>query len=204
MTRATRSRWAAVGAALLVTAGCGHIQSHLDPDGPRFAGAAADAPPDPEPALRVVTFNVEFAEHVDRAIEELTGEPALRTADVVLMQEMNVPGIRAVAAALRFHYVYYPATQRGSGGFGNAVLSRWPIVEDHKLVLPHPSPANGERRVAVRTDRRRVTGFPFGSNPVPACIQKDPGPEWNFGVSERSPSVCWRPMIDADLTRLRP
>jgi endonuclease/exonuclease/phosphatase family metal-dependent hydrolase len=36
-------------------------------------------------------------------------------------------------------YVYYPATQHPKFGrdFGNAVLTRWPIVADRKLVLPH-------------------------------------------------------------------
>ena len=33
--------------------------------------------------------------------------------------------------------------------FGNAVLSRWPIVDDAKLILPHRNPTNGRIRIAV-------------------------------------------------------
>lgn len=137
--------------------GC-HVRSYLDPHGPRYAGSASEEAPDPERALRVVTFNVEFAEGTEQAIVELQEDPHLRGADVVLMQEMNEPSVIAVSEALGFHYVYYPATERGSGGFGNAVLSRWPIVEDHKVILPHPSPANGERRIAVMA----TIDAPFG------------------------------------------
>jgi endonuclease/exonuclease/phosphatase family metal-dependent hydrolase len=36
-------------------------------------------------------------------------------------------------------YVYYPATLRSATGrdFGNAILSRWPISDDRKIILPH-------------------------------------------------------------------
>lgn len=157
MARSTR--WTALALALGTTLGPGcHVRSYLDPAGPRYAGAAERSAEDPEPEVRIVTFNVEFARHVDRAIVALRERETLRDVDVLLMQEMNEPGIVSVAEALDFHYVYYPATQRGSGGFGNAVLSRWPIVEDHKIILPHPSPANGERRIAVAA----TIAAPFG------------------------------------------
>ena len=134
--------------AFALTLGC-HVHSYVDPEGPRYAGLAEDPAEDPERELRVVTFNVEFSRHVDRAVEALGTRESLRTADVLLLQEMNEGAIETIAAARRMSYVYYPATERGSGGFGNAVASRWPIIEDHKILLPHPSPANGERRVAV-------------------------------------------------------
>lgn len=144
---------------LALLAGCqAHVHSYLDPAGPRYAGPAPREAPDPERALRVVTFNVEFARGTEQAIVELENDPELQGADVVLMQEMNEPSVIAVSEALGFHYVYYPATERGTGGFGNAVLSRWPIVEDHKVILPHASPANGERRIAVAA----TIDAPFG------------------------------------------
>jgi endonuclease/exonuclease/phosphatase family metal-dependent hydrolase len=48
-------------------------------------------------------------------------------------------------------YVYYPAALHPSGGrdFGNAVLVRGEIEEDHKLVLPHAGRFGGMRRIAV-------------------------------------------------------
>lgn len=41
--------------------------------------------------------------------------------------------------ALGMSWVYYPAIfrHRSDKDFGNAVLSRWPIIADKKIVLPH-------------------------------------------------------------------
>ena len=101
--------------------------------------------------LRVVSFNVAFARRVDDAIAVLTGEPELRGADVVLLQEMTADATRRIADAMRMAWVYYPAIhhRRAKRDFGNAVLSRWPIVEDAKLVLPHPSRYAGTYRIAT-------------------------------------------------------
>jgi endonuclease/exonuclease/phosphatase family metal-dependent hydrolase len=65
----------------------------------------------------------------------------LRDANVILLQEMNEKATRQVAEALGLWYVYYPAIYhfRTKQLFGNAVLSRWPITEDRKIVLPHVS-----------------------------------------------------------------
>jgi hypothetical protein len=46
---------------------------------------------------------------VDRAIALLASEPALRGADVLLLQEMNGEATRRIAEALGPWYVYYPA-----------------------------------------------------------------------------------------------
>ncbi|MBC7897222.1 MAG: endonuclease/exonuclease/phosphatase family protein [Cytophagaceae bacterium] len=75
----------------------------------------------------------------------------MRGADVILLQEMDAAGTRKLARALRRSYVYYPAifhrwTRRD---VGNAVLSRWPIVDDSKLVLPHPSRYARTHRIAT-------------------------------------------------------
>jgi endonuclease/exonuclease/phosphatase family metal-dependent hydrolase len=87
----------------------------------------------------VVSFNIEFALRVDSAIALLASDPALRDADVLLLQEMNEEATRRVAEALGMRYVYYPAIFhfRTKQHVGNAVLSRWPIVEDRKILLPH-------------------------------------------------------------------
>jgi endonuclease/exonuclease/phosphatase family metal-dependent hydrolase len=53
-------------------------------------------------------------------------------------------------------WVYYPATLRNTTGrdFGNAVLSRWPIVSDAKLILPHLSIFGSTVRTATRATVR--------------------------------------------------
>jgi endonuclease/exonuclease/phosphatase (EEP) superfamily protein YafD len=134
----------------LAALGCASVHTFLDPRGPRYAGEPADTAPDEEPQLRVVAFNIAYAEDVAGALAHLRGDPELRSADVLLLQEMDAEGSAAIARALGMHWVYYPASRRGDGGgFGNAVLSRWSIVEDHKIVLPHASWINGQRRIGV-------------------------------------------------------
>ena len=114
------------------------------------------APPHIEPprlsdTLRIVSFNIEYALRIDSALAVLTQEPALRNADVVLLQEMDAPATRYIARMLGMWFVYYPATLhlRHKRDFGNAVLSRWPIIEDAKISLPHHARFIGTARTAT-------------------------------------------------------
>lgn len=108
---------------------------------PRYAGVPprAGAGRALAGAIRVVSYNIEFALRVDSAIAVLTSDSALVDADVVLLQEMDAPSTERVARALGMWYAYYPATfhLKTQRDFGNAVLSRWPIVADARIVLPH-------------------------------------------------------------------
>lgn len=137
--------------ALCLLAGCRAGWNYPGP-GPRYA-----APP-PAAAqrlrgdtLRLVTFNIAYARRVEGAIRLLSSTPELRGADVLLLQEMDAPGTRRIAEALGMGYVYYPAIvhHRTEREFGNAVLSRWPIVEDAKVVLPHLSRYARTQRTAT-------------------------------------------------------
>jgi endonuclease/exonuclease/phosphatase family metal-dependent hydrolase len=101
--------------------------------------------------LRVVTFNIKYARQIDRAIGLLRAEGPLRGADIVALQEMDASGVEQIARALGLAYVYYPAAVHPQAGqdFGNAVLVRGRIEEDHKLILPHAGRFGGMRRIAV-------------------------------------------------------
>jgi endonuclease/exonuclease/phosphatase family metal-dependent hydrolase len=48
-------------------------------------------------------------------------------------------------------FVYYPAIYHPvpANNFGNAILSRWPIVDDGKLILPHLSWSRRAQRAVV-------------------------------------------------------
>jgi endonuclease/exonuclease/phosphatase family metal-dependent hydrolase len=118
---------------------------------PRYAGVGIPANHPIPDTLRVVSFNVKYAERIDSAIVVLTTEPALRDADVLLLQEMDAGGTRRIAQALGMSYIYYPAIfrHRSAKDFGNAVLSRWPIVADSKIVLPHASRYARTQRTAT-------------------------------------------------------
>jgi endonuclease/exonuclease/phosphatase family metal-dependent hydrolase len=145
--------------ALLLLGACRTGIDYPSNTGPRHAGAPPDAATatrtQPE-TLRIVSFNIEFARRIDAAIGLLTSDTALRHADVILLQEMDAAGTKRVADALGMWYVYYPAIfhRRTQRDFGNAVLSRWPIVDDAKLVLPHPSRYARTHRIAARATLR--------------------------------------------------
>ena len=138
-------------AALALAAACAG-RNYAGVEGPRYAGA----PPGAATAaradtLRIVSFNIRFALQIDSAIAVLTSDATLRDADVVLLQEMDADGTRRIAEALGMTWVYYPAIWRRPTrrDFGNAVLSRWPIVADAKLVLPHVSRYARTNRIAT-------------------------------------------------------
>jgi len=154
-------------AALAALTACAKTINYTDPLGPRYAGvseiepepewtgphvvaaAAADLPtPD---SLRVVTFNVHYAEQMDLVNDLLHSSPMLRDADIIVLQEMNEDAAAGTAEALGMNYVYYPALLHPvpKKNFGNAILSRWPIVDDEKLILPSKSMTRGGQRVAV-------------------------------------------------------
>jgi endonuclease/exonuclease/phosphatase family metal-dependent hydrolase len=144
-----------LAAAALVS--CRTGRSYTDPNGPRYAGPREDrvrAPVSPD-TLRVVTFNIEYAIEIDSAIAVLS-EPSVRDADVVLVQEMDEAGTQRLADALGMRYVYYPAIYnlRTQRDFGNAVLTRWPIVGDAKLTLPGLSRYARTQRTATAVTLR--------------------------------------------------
>jgi endonuclease/exonuclease/phosphatase family metal-dependent hydrolase len=142
----------AVPLVLALLAGCRTGRNYTSPEGPRYAGnpPAASAPEDTT-RIKVVSFNIEFSMQVDSAIVLLANDSALRGASVILLQEMNEHATRRVAEALGVWYVYYPAIYhfRTRQLIGNAVLSRWPIVEDRKIILPHVARFAGTQRTAT-------------------------------------------------------
>ncbi len=143
--------------ALLVCAAClsacSLAQNYDDPNGPRYA--AEFAPPlddssDPLDEIAACTFNIESAEDITGAIATLSGDEHLSACSIVLLQEMDWPGAQRIAEALALDVVYYPGSVQHGKDNGNAVLSRWPILADKKLILPHRNPSNGRIRIAVR------------------------------------------------------
>ncbi len=115
--------------------------------------APRERPPVRPDSLLVVTYNIQFGRHPLQAAEDLR-QAGLADVDILLVQEMNVDAIDTLAAALGLHARYQPAGigRRRGRGFGNAVLSRWPITDTRMAVLPHRVPLFGWRRVAVACD----------------------------------------------------
>src|SRR5688572_9573980 len=148
------SRFAYLLIATILLAGCRTGRNYPDTEGPRHAGRPAPGRtvrPTRGDTVRIVSFNIAFGRRADSAIVLLKSNPALRGADVIRLQEMDAQSTRRVAHSLGFGYVYYPAiySLRTQRDFGNAVLSRWPIVEDGKIVLPHVSRYARTQRIAT-------------------------------------------------------
>lgn len=152
MTLAERLAAALSLAGVLVfLVACRTSRSYGEAAGPRWSGGPATAAPVARDTLRVVTWNIEFARSTDAAIRMLTDDAALRRADLVMLQEMTADSTERVARALGMWWVYYPAvhSSRVRQDVGNAVLSRWPIVADAKVILPHRSRYANTHRIAT-------------------------------------------------------
>ena len=121
-----------------------------DQAAPRFVRPAPASPVPVGPSLRVATFNLHFSNRLARALEVIQGDPQLSGADVLAVQEADERAVEHLADLLGAGYVYYPAVlhRRTRRNFGPALLSRWPIVADQKLILPHVG-VHGMQRIAV-------------------------------------------------------
>jgi endonuclease/exonuclease/phosphatase family metal-dependent hydrolase len=145
--------------ALVCVAGCATARNYADPSGPVRVGSVAS--PARAPAeLRVVSFNVQFARHVDRAIALLNRSGPLKEADVLVLQEMDEPGTAAVARALGMNHVYVPSAVHPSSrrDFGVAILSPWPLEDARKVLLPHRHRFRKMRRSAAAATVRAPLG----------------------------------------------
>lgn len=128
------------------------VNNYDDPEGPKFEGAYSPGRTNFDGELKVVSWNIAFANDIEQAIHDLQEAPDLRDADILLLQEMDEIGTEMIARTLGYNYVYYPASVHShtDRNFGNAVLSKWPIEMSEKIILPHHSPKNDQIRIAVR------------------------------------------------------
>lgn len=120
------------------------------PDTPRYARAVPDPAAGTGASLRVATFNLYFSDRLARALEVVQGAGTLAGADVLALQEADEEAVERLADLLGVGYVYYPAVRHPRTGrnFGPALLTRWPVSADRKLILPHQG-LHGMQRIAV-------------------------------------------------------
>jgi len=130
-------------------------RNYADPAGPLYVGETDTAWPLAGDDLIVVSYNLRYAEALDAAVAAFAAREPLPAADIILLQEMDAPGVAALAEAWAMHYVYFPASVAEDGDdFGNAILSRWPLAEPMKLILPGLHPITGQQRTATRATVR--------------------------------------------------
>lgn len=129
--------------------------NHSDSDGPLYQGhyAPPDAPAPDE--LLVVSYNLHFGDALDEARRAFEARDPLPAPDFLLLQEVDATETEELAAALGYDYVYFPASVAPDGrDFGNAILSRWPLSDARKLILPGVHPLSGQQRTATRATAR--------------------------------------------------
>ena len=157
---------------LVFCLGCRPGINYTDPVSPRYAGSAdLVKTPSRRDTLRIVSFNIEYARQTRRAAEVLSTAAALRDADIILLQEMTGPTTKFLADSLHMRYVYYPAIYNRimRRDIGNAILSRWPIDDDSKIILPSRSRYAKTQRIAtaatiqVKDRKIRVYTTHFGT-----------------------------------------
>ncbi len=136
--------------ALAWATGCAPL-NYTHPVQPSAVACCVSSPGTPSDSLLVVSYNIRFAKDVPGALEVLENTPALAAPDIVLLQEMDGPGAARVARALDMNLVYYPAVRHPSSDrdFGNAVLSRWPVLRHKKVILPHLGRFGKTQRIGV-------------------------------------------------------
>ena len=162
-----------IGLLLLACcAACRPATNYADPVAPRYAGGSRPvASSGHGDTLRVVSFNIEYARETRRAAKILATAPTLRDADVILLQEMTAPTTKFIADSLHMQFVYYPAIYNRimRRDIGNSILSRWPITDDAKLILPSRSRYAKTQRIATAATIRvndqnvRVYSTHFGT-----------------------------------------
>lgn len=142
-----------------------------------LAGCAVRGTPGPAEPLRVLVYNIHAGTDADRGDNLQRVADLVRTtgADLALLQEVDSAtrrsdGVDQLAELVRltgFHGAFGRTLDYQGGGYGLAVLSRWPILSDTLIPLPvEPAQerAGGsyEPRGALRV-RVEAPGGPIGA-----------------------------------------
>jgi endonuclease/exonuclease/phosphatase family metal-dependent hydrolase len=111
-----------------------------DPHGPRYAKldvVTSHTEPDKK-TIKVVSYNIDLCKKIASVRKFLQENPFLANADIICLQEMNLENLKFIANTLKYNYVYYPSAIHPGNhkDFGQAILAKWPIENDKKILLP--------------------------------------------------------------------
>jgi endonuclease/exonuclease/phosphatase family metal-dependent hydrolase len=129
-----------------------HIINYTEPKGHLSQGDYADSSTAYDGTLRVVTWNLHFGENLDEAITTLENISELQDTDLLLLQEIDAEGVEKIAKGLHYNYSYYPTvfSRQRQKEYGIAILSKWPLKDTDKILLPNWFPGWVENRYAVK------------------------------------------------------
>lgn len=136
---------------ILFCASCKSTTNFTDSQGPVWMNKSiSEVQHSDVTAIRALTYNIQYSKKIKEAIHEFESFPLLRDLDILFLQEMDSLGVKFIAEALDYNSVYYPASTHGKQHqyFGNAILSKWPIKNSNKIILPHLSMSK-RQRIAV-------------------------------------------------------
>ena len=123
------------------------IKNYYDPDSPIFISNIYYSKRKPSKIIKVISWNIKFGKHIDRAIKTLSQKP-LSSFDILFLQEMSEEGVLLISKHFNLNFVYIPSNLHSKHGknFGNAILSPHQLTNPKKIILPHKNIFNLEMR----------------------------------------------------------
>ncbi len=131
---------------------CNKAINYNDPQGPIYQGSYSNNSAD-DNKLRVITLNTNHSNQLGQIIKLLQQSEKLNDADIILLQETDQEFTLKIAQELKYDYAYIPSAihPQTKNNFGNAILSKWEIVETDKIILPETAKYNGLQRSVVKS-----------------------------------------------------
>jgi len=130
------------------------------------ASSVSTSAPAPAPTLRILTYNIHHGEGLDGKVNLARIAQVIMTsgADLVALQEVDRKTTRTgrvdqameIGILTNMHVRYGAAMAFQGGEYGQAILSRWPILMLRTHFLPNP--AQREPRIAVSAVIQTGTG----------------------------------------------
>lgn len=119
-----------------------------------------------EKFIRVMSFNIRHGEGLSgkvslEAILEVLKEG---DADIIGLQEVdrhlarsgNVDQAAKLASGMGMQWCFSPSLQKGSGEYGNAILSKYPIASERTYFLPGAKERRSVLQADVRIGRKKL------------------------------------------------
>lgn len=111
------------------------------------------------PLIKVLSYNIRNGQGLDGKIDLSRIAAALSSwdADLICLQEVDVNRTRSfsvhqpdyLAGQLNMHAVFGAAINYDRGAYGNAILSRFPVVKSLNHILPAPDPKRAMLEVII-------------------------------------------------------
>ncbi len=130
---------------------CSRVQVYPDHETPKYLANDISSFNDiRDSTIKVVSFNIEKSLKVNLAIYEIMNDSSFTDLDIILLQEVDEEAVIKFSNQFRLNYLYYPIAinKADKSEFGNAILSKYKISHEDKLILPHKK-QNGRIRNAT-------------------------------------------------------